>query len=544
VTLTLGAAELRRALQASLEVLRARRAAIDAANVYPVPDGDTGTNLVLTFEAVEAALQKAGDQLADVAKAVKTGSLMGARGNSGVIMAQILRGITEVLESGPAEPARLADGFKRAVELAYEAVLEPAEGTILTVARAASDAAAGQYASMPEQLDAVARAAGDALARTPEQLPLLAQAGVVDAGGMGLVAVLEAFAATIAGRELPASPEDAGDRVHPSELCDGTSSTHAFEVQYMLEASDEAVPALRQLLGTIGDSVAVVGGDGSWRVHVHTDQRDRATALGEAVGTVSQLEVVSFGEQLAASTANAQASHDAARAAGQRGIPLARAASAAALVVVAAGDGMKRMFADLGAIVVDGGATMNPSVGDLVEAIDGVPAASVLVLPNNDNVFAAAGVAKGESSKDVTVLRSRDMAEGLAAALAYGDARDPSANVADMQRALDQVRTGVVVLASRDAPVPGGDVTAGQPLGFAEGAIVSADASDAVAVASAVVETLVTPGDGLITVLCGADVDAAERSRLQRALAESFPAMTLEIHDGGQPVHRYLIAVE
>lgn len=546
----LDAAELRRALLASLDVLRARRASIDAANVYPVPDGDTGTNLVLTFEALARALEQVGEDLSEVVRATKTASLMGARGNSGVIMAQILRGLCEAMEGGPADPERLAQGFKRAVELAYESVLDPAEGTILTVARAAAEAAGGAHADVLAQLEAVEAAARDALRHTPEQLPVLAQAGVVDAGGMGLVAVLEAFAASLAGREVAPHEADPAERPHPAELCDGDPHGHAFEVQYMLEAPEETIPPLRQLLGTIGDSVAVVGGEGLWRVHVHTDDREKPVRFGEAIGVVSQVEVVSFAEQIEGARATtataAKTGTPAERVPGQRGIPLVEQTPLTTLVAVAAGEGMHRLFAEVGAVVVDGGATMNPSVGELLAAIDGAPTDHVVVLPNNDNVYAAAIAAKAEAGKQTIVLRSADMAEGLAAALAFSAVSPADENERRLNVALGQVKTGQVAIANRSAATPSGEVEQGQALGFAEGSIVSpfGDANDPVVVACAVAQELIQPGDSVVTVLCGADAHEDERARLRTALAELLPAFEVQLLDGGQPVHRYLISVE
>lgn len=546
MTGTLGASEFRAALEAALRLVRARRAAIDAANVYPVPDGDTGTNLVMTLEAVATALGKVGGSPDEVAKAVRTGSLMGARGNSGVILAQILRGLTDALDAAPADPGRVAAAFKRATELAYDAVLEPVEGTILTVQRAAADAAQGAHAGVADQLEAAAAAAREALARTPQQLPLLATAGVVDAGGMGLVAVLEAFAATLAGRVIDEAP--AADRAPP--LCEGGSLTYPLEVQYLLDAPDEAISALKQLLGTIGDSVAVVGGDGAWRVHVHTDGRDRAVALGEAVGAVRDVEVVSFAEQIAERDVRRMGPARppaivAPDAAGARGVPLARAAHGASLVAVASGPGVRRLFEELGALVVDGGRTMNPAVGDLLDAIERAPGDDVVVLPNNENVFAAAGAATAETTKRVTVVRTGDMAEGLAVAVAFGDARDAGEVIAEMEDARARVRTGQVVIAVRDAQTSHGPVAAGAPLCFAEGAFVEVpEGADAVGALVALARALLEPGGEVLTVLVGADVAADERARAEDALRAALPAITVDVLDGGQPVHRYLASVE
>jgi DAK2 domain fusion protein YloV len=525
---TLGAPELRRVVLAALEALRSRQDEIDAANVYPVPDGDTGTNLVLTVNSVAEALAPVPDEPRELAAAMARGSLMGARGNSGVILAQVLRGLAELVDEDGLDAHGIAKGLARGAEMAYEAMLNPVEGTMLTVARAAADAVAGEDGDdcIPV-LDAAARAAHEALERTPELLPILKQAGVVDAGGMGLCVVLDAAAAAVAGRPLPVAAGNLRPIVRDREA---GSSAFAYEVQYLLEeADDEQVPTLRQRLGGIGDSVAVIGGAGVWNVHVHTNEVGRAIEIGMAVGRPHDISVVAFADQIAA-------------ARGARTIPVALASHGATLAAVVSGDGVAELFASLGAgVLVDGGRTMNPSVGELVAAIERAPADDVILLVNNDDAFPAARAAIGEAkAKRVELIETSDLAQGFAAMVAYSDGRSFEDNVADIREALSRTRTGRVTIAVRDGVADGTAIKAGDAVGFA-GSIVVAAAPEPVAVATTVVETL---GRGeALTIITGADAPPAEADAVRRA-AETATGAEVELRDGGQPVHRYLFALE
>jgi DAK2 domain fusion protein YloV len=543
----LDAAALKNGVVASLADLRTARAAIDAANVYPVADSDTGTNLVMTMEAVATALERSGDEPAAIARAVRSGSLVGARGNSGVILAQILRAFADAVEGGPADAEQVARAFKRATELAYDAVLEPAEGTILTVASKAADAAQGPHDDVAEQLVAAARAASDALAHTPDQLKALADAGVVDAGGMGLVVVLAAVARALGGNVEGLQVSSADDD-SPPPIRDEASSTFKYEVQYLLDSDATSLEPLRKLLGTIGDSVAVIGGEGMWRVHVHTDDRERAVSLGEAFGTPSSIEVVTFSEQISATNARAQAQapkDDTVEqpSPGTRGIPLARSERAAALVAVVSGAGVARLFNELGAITVEG--AIHGTVPDdaLRAAIEEAPANDVFVLPNNDDVYGRVLEMKESLSKNAIVLRTGDVGQGLAAAVAYGDARDTDAAKRDMQEAIDRVRTGIVLIAAADTETPKGPLVRGQVVGLAEGAVVE-QGDDPVPVATAVGKALVQDGHDVLTILAGVDASPAEREAVRDALTQAVSTVSIDLHDGGQPVHRYVLAAE
>lgn len=474
------ARDLRGALSSALRALEARASELDALNVFPVADADTGANLVATFRAVVRASETVSTD-PDIARSIRSGSLMGARGNSGVIAAQILRAWADAVEGGPADAEMIARAFKRSVELAYEAVLEPADGTILSVLRAASEAAQSDEDDVGVRFARAAEAAIEALGQTTALNPVLARAGVVDAGGAGFAIALAAIAESLGAQRIFLQSLPAPR----AWLCDDPP-TFGFEVMYLLRAGDDAIAPLRELLGTIGDSVAIVGGMGEWRVHVHTDDHERAIALGEAVGDAADVQVVSFAEQMT----------------GVRGVGLARAATSAALVVVADGEGWHRMFSDLGATVVT-------SAERLPGAIGSARADHVIVLPNDAQVREQAVRAGAEIDKAVTVLPSSDLVQGLIAAVAYGDARTADQNIADMRAALERVRTA------------GADE---DPAGVAG--------------------RLVTTATEVLTIVCGAGVSEAEATSLADDLAGAHRHVAVEVHLGGQGHPRFLLAAE
>jgi hypothetical protein len=341
-------------------------------------------------------------------------------------------------------------------------------------------------------------------------------------------------------------------------------------VQYLLQAADETIGPLRKLLASIGDSVAVIGGDGLWRVHVHTDEGERAIGMGEAFGETSDVEVVSFAEQIeqtnrsarAAQESEAAQSHEApanepvagtsnvpeqpattAETPGIRGIPLAEARRPASLVAVVSGSGIAKLFGDLGAIIVEGAARGAVSDEALLQAIDSAPMPDVIVLPNHEDIFWRLVELKAKTKKSVTVVRTVDIAEGLSAAVAYSDARDLNQAVQDMEAALAHVRTGVVAVARIAGDSPAGPIASGQSVGIAEGSIVEV-ADDPVAAASSVGKALLEGDRELLTVIYADDVSDQERDRLRQALADALNYATVELHPGGQPIHRYILAAE
>lgn len=525
--MTFGPNEFKRAVVAALGALRAHQAVIDEANVFPVPDGDTGTNMVLTMTAAAEALGAP-----DPFTALPPAALVGARGNSGVVLAQWIRGFCQ--EAAPGDPGSIIRGIRAAADLAYEAVLDPVEGTILTAARAAAGAAAGPTAA--EIFESACVAARAAVDRTPDLLPVLREAGVVDAGALGLWVVLDAFAASVSGRDAvaPDARTQARAGTPRTAMREAGSTQFAYEVQYLLEAADDVIGPLRDELGRIGDSVVVSGGGGLWNVHVHTNDTETAIEIGRAAGAVRAEAVTAFRDATAA----------------PRSVPLARTGAPVGVVAVVAGDGFASLYAELGAgVIVDGGATMNPSVGEIAAAIRRCPAADVIVLPNNDDAIPAAlqacdVVCSADSNRRAVVVATYDLAHGITTMLAYGDARDLDANVAQMRQAASVAATAKVIVASRDAATPAGTVRAGNAVGFSGNEAVAIE-DDPVAALFRVV-TMIDEEEPVevVTVFAGASAPSDERAAVEKVLREALLGVDVEVRDGGQSVERYLIAVE
>jgi fatty acid kinase len=532
----LDAATLRRAMEIYARSLRDHRDELDSLNVYPVPDGDTGTNLLMTQEAVVAALSRAGAEadMQSLGAAVARAALMGARGNSGVILSQILRGIwDEPPHDGAFGPKDLAAALGRAAEKAYEAVARPAEGTILTVirdaARAAEPAAGGEGGCLVV-LEAALEEARSSLARTREVLPELSRAGVVDAGGKGVVLLLDALRAALAG-EGPSEPVGPlGPVGRTGGPPDVERLEFAYEVQYLLEAPDGAMSPLRRALAGLGDSVVVVGGNGLFNVHVHTNEPGKAVELGVEAGRPRDIHIVDLEEQVVGCI-------------GGQARAVRVAEQATALVAVAEGDGLVEAFASLGSLVVKGGPGNNPSVGELVEAIEAAPTEAVILLPNHENVAPAAEMAAARATKEVRIVASRSMPSGLAAATAFNPLARAEDNVRAMQEAGEACGWGELARAERDARTPGGPVRRGDWIGTARGEVVSVSDSPS-ASARDVVRRLAGEDAELITVIVGALASPEQRQAVQAALERALPGLELQVLDGGQPLYPFLIGVE
>jgi DAK2 domain fusion protein YloV len=545
----LGRDDLRSAMVAYRDALRTHQERLNRLNVYPVPDGDTGTNMALTLESVVAELDGLGlDAAADVRKAIRHGSLMGARGNSGVILSQILRGLCDGLGDGdPAGPRAVAGALAAASRAADQAVMKPVEGTILTVARRAAEAAqAAGDADLVPMLEAASQAATVALDETPKLLPLLADAGVVDAGGAGFVLLLDAFLHVADGRPLPEadhSPAAAGvsparedaDRPHRRESDDGGR----YEVMFFLDVDDDRVDGFKQAWSAIGDSVVVVGGEGLWNCHVHTDDIGASIEAALAAGgRPHDIRVTDLDQQVAEEAA-ARAGGEAPEA------PGVREKVATAVVAVGAGEGIVRVFRELGAQeVVAGGQTLNPSTAQLLAAVEATSADSVIVLPNNNNVVPVARQVPELSTRTVRVLPTRGVVEGLAALVAYDPKADLEANERAMGRAAAEVVWGEVTRAVRDAAAtPVGPVGRGDYLGLAADDIVVC-APDAAAAACALLDRLVEDHHELVTVIEGEGADGADTERVRAWLEANRPGAAVEVQSWGQPRSAYLFSIE
>ncbi len=557
---------------AGLAALTLHRQEIDDLNVYPVPDGDTGTNLALTWESVGQALADAATEageppdLRQAITAMARGALLGARGNSGVILSQLLRGLAEVLAPLPAaRGAALAAALVRAAESAYAAVAAPVEGTVLSVARAAG-AAAGA-AEPADDLAAVVRAAArgarEALAETPRQLAVLARAGVVDAGGRGLVVLLEALSAVVTG-DLPADsdvaaagPATRAEAVESNEAPESNESPDGefgYEVQYLLATDpgteDADMSVLRRTLAGLGDSLVVVGGEGSWNVHVHVDDVGAAFEAGVVAGRPHRVTVTRFADQLAAGGGRLTAAC-AAESAGSVAVDGAAAGAqptGRAVVAVVPGAGLRALFASAGVRVVPGGPGAAPSTREVLDAVEATGAAQVVLLPNEGNVLAvaqqAAATARAATGRrEVVVVPTRSPVQGLAAVAVADPDRRFADDVVAMTEAAGGCRWAEVTRAVRDSLTSAGAVTAGQVLGLVTGEVVLVGA-DVVAVAVGLADLLLASGGELLTMVVGADLPPQDAARLEAALVVGHPTVEVVAVEGGQPHYPLLLGVE
>ncbi len=524
-------------IEAALAAVEAERGLINDLNVYPVPDGDTGTNLALTVRAVVDEL-RLGDEdgVAAVAAAVTKGSLMGARGNSGVILSQIVRGVCEVwAESRALGTRELKLALGEGANAAYRAVKEPVEGTMLTVVREMAAAAQGvpDTLSLEKTLAVVEEAGRLAVDRTTSQLPVLQKAGVVDAGGYGLLVLFRGIMAGIAalrGGVAPRSQRRAAAETPvatpagPSEL-----SRYRYCTSLLIKGEDIDREALETFLGTVGDSALVVGDERLVKVHVHTDEP--GAVLSEALkhGAIGEVEINDMHEQT-------RARDDRLRRPSE--------ASGTAVVAVVAGDGNKRLFRELGcAAIVDGGQSMNPSAAQLLEAVEALDAEEVVILPNNGNVVLTAEQAAGMSNRHIAVVPSTSIPAGLAAMVAFDPEEDAVGNARLMEDALRGLHSAEITYAVRDSEVDGVAVAKGQAIGLVDGRLVAAG-DDLEGVYAKVVEALAAGDAEIVTVLTALNGSDTSADRLAEIAATVAPGLEFHVHEGGQPLYPILASAE
>ncbi len=516
---------------------------INGLNVYPVPDGDTGTNLKLTMQAVTRELDGSADPNASVVR----GSLMGARGNSGVITSQILRGLSEQIDD--LAPDSLASGLRKASDLAYAAVMAPQEGTILTVVREAAEEAEAARDDGDDLVSATRRVVGraqDALDRTPELLPVLKQAGVVDAGGRGFLLLLECLLHELDGSPLPPPqlPARPVGSIHEAPRPNDAESEleFKFEVQFLYEVTDARADEYRELLGSYGDCVLVVGGAGLYNVHVHTNDIGGVIEQAYDRGRPRNIEV----QHLEGQVADLHASDVLARMSDPQ--PDGSPTDALGIVAVAAGDGILEIFRSFGVKgLVPGGQTFNPSAEEIIVGIRQAHASEVIVLPNNKNVVAsartAAEIAVDEGiAKRVEVIATESPLQGFTALVSFDRDASLDDNVETMTEQALATKHGEIAYAVRTTETPAGHVDEGQALGLAGGTVkvVANDAEEAVV---GVLEALLESDDSLVTLVYGADVDEWTAHAFGNRVAERF-GVEVEVHHGGQPHYPFLIGVE
>jgi DAK2 domain fusion protein YloV len=521
---------VREIARTALDALERSRRRIDDLNVYPVPDGDTGTNLTLTGRAVVEDLERSdASDRPSIAHDVTRAALLGARGNSGVILSQIVRGAAETLAAEQKIDDRaLARALRAASDAAYRAVREPVEGTMLSVIRELAEEAearAGEGLGAEALLAQLVRRGEEAVARTQEQLDILRQAGVVDAGGAGLLEVVRGIAAAVAHEELPEAPVETEELT--SEAIHQELSRYRYCTMFVIEGDGLDQESIEAELERLGDSLLVVGDASALKVHLHTDEPGGALSIGTAAGVIDRVEIANMHEQ----TVRRE----------ERLLDATQGAVAAAVAVLV-GEGNRRLFESLGATqIVEGGQTMNPSTADLVAAIEAAPADEVVVLPNNANVVLAAEHAVANTEKRAVVVPTDSLAAGLAAMVAFDPGRPAVENAAEMREVLTGVATGEVTVASRDVDLDGMSIRKGAYLGLADGEAVAGGASFD-EVAGAVVERLLAEPRTVLTLLTGKD--EPDLASLLERLGSEHPEVELEVQQGGQPHYPLLLSAE
>lgn len=538
---------LREMVIAGAALLERNRDAVDALNVFPVPDGDTGTNMSLTMASATRELNSKEFIRADeAAAALAKGALRGARGNSGVITSQLYRGFSKALAGvEKINPTQFAAALQKGAETAYKAVMKPKEGTILTVARVIAENAVNQARRAPDDFDAlfnVILTTGDViLNRTREMLPALKQAGVVDAGGKGLLLLYTGYAAVLRGEEI--TELHAFEAASSDEFKDDHSTItevkNAYHTSFTIkdladDVEEEDIHTLRRQMNRVGDRVFVDNTDGVVRVHLHTNDPGKALQYALDLGEMTDLEIINIRWQ--------RKDEERKRIEEQRKNEPPKKYG---MVSVSLGNGFSNILKELNVDrIVDGGQTMNPSIEDLSNAIDAINAENIFVFPNNGNIILAAQqAAKICKDKKVFVLPTKNVAMGIAGAVAFSEDAEPEENVQNMTEAAERVRTGTVTYAVRDSEYENLHIKEGDIIGLSNGQV-TLKADNVHDVALSLMDGIVTDDDSLITVYYGAETKPEDAEALAKELGEKYSNCEVQAQEGGQPLYYYLISVE
>lgn len=557
-TTTLNGVRLGRMIIAGANELAANKQLVDAMNVFPVPDGDTGTNMSLTVMAAAREVEKSGSlKVADITKVASSGALRGARGNSGVITSQLFRGFSKGLEGmEEAGVKELAAAAEQAVKTAYKAVMKPKEGTILTVARGCAEAAA-KLAEETDEIEVFLKGIiehGHAvLAQTPDMLPVLKQAGVVDAGGRGLLYILEGALKQMGG-DLPVTLADGQSVAAAPEMdfaslasIENESITFGYCTEFFInvkDADDATTQGLKSYLGTIGDSIVCVADDEIIKIHVHTDHPGLAIEKALTIGSLSGLKIDNMREQ---HTNKINFAADAPKVA-----PAPEAAPVAeqpkkdvGFVSISAGEGLTSIFKNLGVDeVIEGGQTMNPSTEDILNAVDKINADHIFVLPNNKNIILAAEqAAKLSEDKKLHVIPSRSVPEGISAMFCFEHEADPDDMEEAMKEAIQMVNTATVTYAVRDTSIGDKEIKEGNILGMLNDQI-EVVAEDVMEGTKELIKASVTEDSEVVGIYYGADATEEDAEELAAFIEENYPDCEVEVQSGGQPLYYYIISVE
>lgn len=520
---------------------------VDELNVFPVPDGDTGTNMSMTIRNAVAELNMLSDSatVETVAQTAASAMLRGARGNSGVILSLLFRGLSKGLAGKhEANVEDYCNALKLGAEAAYKSVMKPTEGTILTVARVAAEKANdAQCKDFAELFDVLTTAAKETLDQTPEMLPVLKKAGVVDAGGMGYYTILKGMASVICGGVMISAKEETATEKAVVTNAAGTFETDiefTYCTEFIVVKSDVNKDAtkLRAFLESIGDCVVVVDDDSIIKVHVHTEHPGKALEEGILYGSLINLKIENMKEQHKGAAAKAEMQK-------KQKLAPAEPTKDFGFVSVTSGAGLEDLFKDLGVdVIVRGGQTMNPSTEDILEAINATPAKNIFVLPNNKNIIMAAEQAVKLTDRNVIVLQTRTIPQGITAMLAFDESNDFRTNGANMTKALDNVGSGSITFAVRDSDFEGKQIKKGEILAMENGklAFVEKDVTKALI---KITKKLIRSGSSYITVIYGSDVtDETAQAAFEALRAKISDDIEIVLVNGGQPVYYYLVSVE
>lgn len=520
---------------------------VDELNVFPVPDGDTGTNMSMTIRNAVAELNMLSDSatVETVAQTAASAMLRGARGNSGVILSLLFRGLSKGLAGKhEANVEDYCNALKLGAEAAYKSVMKPTEGTILTVARVAAEKANdAQCKDFPELFDVLTTAAKETLDQTPEMLPVLKKAGVVDAGGMGYYTILKGMASVICDGVMVGAKEETVTEKAVVTNAAGTFETNiefTYCTEFIVVKSDVNKDAtkLRAFLESIGDCVVVVDDDSIIKVHVHTEHPGKALEEGILYGSLINLKIENMKEQHKGAAAKAEMQK-------KQKLAPAEPVKDFGFVSVTSGAGLEDLFKDLGVdVIVRGGQTMNPSTEDILEAINATPARNIFVLPNNKNIIMAAEQAVKLTDRNVIVLQTRTIPQGITAMLAFDESNDFRTNGANMTKALDNVGSGSITFAVRDSDFEGKQIKKGEILAMENGklAFVEKDVTKALI---KITKKLIRSGSSYITVIYGSDVtDETAQAAFEALRAKISDDIEIVLVNGGQPVYYYLVSVE
>lgn len=559
-TKTINADMLARMFLAGAQNIEANKETINELNVFPVPDGDTGTNMSLTIMSAAKEVMGLSDRnMKDLAKAISSGSLRGARGNSGVILSQLLRGFTKAIrEEQEIDTALLAAACQRARDTAYKAVMKPKEGTILTVASGIAEKAA-QMAEETDDLEvfipAVLAYAEEVLEKTPEMLPVLKEAGVVDSGGQGLIEVIKGAYAAFQGKEidLQAIAPATGSAVTKINMQDTADIKFGYCTEFIIltekEFTDEDEHAFKEYLSSIGDSIVCVADDDVVKVHVHTNDPGLAIQKALTFGQLSRMKIDNMREEHqeklirdAEKVAAQQAADDAKK---EQEKKASEPRKAMGFITVSIGQGLNEIFNELGAdYIIEGGQTMNPSTEDMLNAIDQVNADTIFILPNNKNIVLAANQAKAlVKEKEIIVIPTKTVPQGITAIINFMPDADAAANEEAMLEAIQNVKTGQVTYAVRDTHVDDKEIHEGDIMGIGDKGILAVG-TEVEETAKEMLALLVDEDSELISLYYGEEVSEEDAQKFTSEVEELYPDVDVDAHFGGQPIYYYVLAVE